>query len=59
MDKEYPTQVESRNLHSDRRNKHTFGKFNRPSKQQKNKATFDVVLISNDIWGLLGQLGPG
>ena len=32
-DKEYPTPVESRNLHSDRKNKRKFGKFNRPSKQ--------------------------
>ena len=44
-DKEYPTPAESRNLHSYRKNKHKFGKLNRPSKQQKNKTTFDVVLI--------------
>ena len=36
-DEEYPTPAESRNLHSDRKNKHKFGKFNRPSKQQKTK----------------------
>ena len=29
-DEEYPTAAESRNLHSDRKNKHRFGKFNRP-----------------------------
>ena len=34
-DKEYPKPAESRNLHSDRKNKHKFGKFNRPSKQKK------------------------
>ena len=44
-DKEYPAPAESRNLHSDRKNKHKFGKLNRPSKQQKNKSTFDVVVI--------------
>ena len=44
-DKEYPTPAESRNLHSYRKNKHKFGKFNRPSKQQKNKTTFDAVVI--------------
>ena len=44
-DEEYPTPVESRNYHSDKKRKHRFGKFNRPSKQQKNKTTFDVVVI--------------
>ena len=44
-DKEYPTLAESRNLHSDRKNKHKFGKFNRPSKQPKNTTTFDMVVI--------------
>ena len=44
-DKEYPTPAESRNIYSDRKNKHKFGKFNRPSKRQKNKTTFDVVVI--------------
>ena len=44
-DEKYPTPAELRNLHSDRKNKHKFGKFNRPSKQQKNKTTFDVVVI--------------
>ena len=44
-DKEYPTPSESRNLHSNRKNKHKFEKFNRPSEQQKNKTTFDVVVI--------------
>ena len=38
---EYHTPAE----HSDTKKKHTFGKFNRPSKQQKNKTTFDVVVI--------------
>ena len=37
-DKEYPTPAESRNQHNDKKNKHKFGKFNCPSKQQqKNK----------------------
>ena len=44
-DEEYPTPAESRNHHSDKKKKHKFGKFNRPSKQQKNKTTFDVVVI--------------
>ena len=44
-DKEYPTPAESRNHYSDKKKKHKFGKFNRPSKQQKNKTTFDVVVI--------------
>ena len=44
-DEKYPTSAELRNLHSDRKNKHKFGKFNRPSKQQENKTTFDVVVI--------------
>ena len=42
-DEEYPTPAESRNQHSNKKNKHKFEKFNRPSKQQKNKITFDVV----------------
>ena len=44
-DEEYPTPVESRNYHSDKKRKHRFGKFNCPSKQQKNKTTFDMVVI--------------
>ena len=44
-DEEYTTPTESRNQHSDKINKHKFGKLNRPSKQQKNKPTFDVVVI--------------
>ena len=36
-DKEYPTPAESRNHYSDKKKKHKFGKFNRPSKQQKTK----------------------
>ena len=44
-DKEYPTPAESRKQHSIKKNKHKFGKFKRPSKQQKNKTTFDVVVI--------------
>ena len=44
-DKEYPTPAQSINLLSDRKNKHKFGKFNRPSKQQKNKTTFDAVVF--------------
>ena len=44
-DEEYPTPAESRNHHSDKKKKHKFGKFNRPSKQQKNQTTFDVVVI--------------
>ena len=44
-DKEYSTPAESRNHHSDKKKKHKFGKFNRPSKQQKNKSTFDVAVI--------------
>ena len=44
-DEEFPTPAESRNHHSDKKKKHKFGKFNRPSKQQKNKTTFDVVVI--------------
>ena len=40
-DEEYHTPAE----HSDTKKEHTFGKFNRPSKQQKNKTTFDVVVI--------------
>ena len=44
-DEEYPTPVESRNHHSDKKKKHKFGKFNRLSKQQRNKTTFDVVVI--------------
>ena len=43
-DEEYPTPAESRNQHSNKKNKHKFEKFNRPSKQQKNKITFDVVV---------------
>ena len=34
-DGEYPTPAESRNQHSDKKNNHKFGKFSRPSKQQK------------------------
>ena len=44
-DEEYPTPAESRNHHSDEKKKHKCGKFNRLSKQQKNKTTFDVVVI--------------
>ena len=32
-------------LHSNKKNKHKFGKFNGPSKQQKNKIRFDVVVF--------------
>ena len=44
-DEEYPTPVESRNHHSDKKKKHKFGKFNRLSKQERNETTFDVVVI--------------
>ena len=44
-DEECHTPAESRNHHSDKKKKHKFGKFNHPSKQQKNKTTFDVVVI--------------
>ena len=44
-DEEYPTPAESRNHHSDKKKKHKFGKFNRTSKKQKNKTTFDAVVI--------------
>ena len=43
-EEECPTPAESRNQHSNKKNKHKFEKFNRPSKQQKNK-TFDVVVV--------------
>ena len=44
-DKEYPTSAESRIQHSDEKNKHKFEQFSCPSKQQKNKTTFDMVVI--------------
>ena len=44
-DEEYTTPSESRNHHSDKKKKQKFGKFDRPSKQQKNKTTFDVIVI--------------
>ena len=36
---------ESRNQHSNKKNMHKFRKLNCPSKQQKNKTTFDVVVV--------------
>ena len=43
-DKEYPTPAKSRNHHNNKKKKHKFGKVSFPSKQQKNKTTFDVVV---------------